>query len=294
MARRPESFNEVAALYDRARPLYPQAVIDDLFALTAAQVGDHILEIGCGTGQMTVPLAERGLRVTALEPGADLAAIARAKLAAYPDTEVVERRFEDYDLPPEPFDLVVSATAFHWVDPNVRVTKSAAALKPGGYLAIIHTHWGVGTRRDTFGVRSQSCYERWEPEAEPGFVPPVTADLPATRPELDDSPSFASVEHHLYEQVNHYSTASYLDLLGTFSNIRGLGAAAREGLLTCLGQLIDGEFGGKLARSDTRELWLARIPMVGKALPRFGGLMSSLRGLPVRKPGLYANDGRGS
>lgn len=258
MTRRPESFNEVAALYDQARPLYPDAMIDDLFALTGLQPGDQVLEIGCGTGQITVPLARRGVRVTALEPGADLAAIARAKLAAYAHARVVERRFEDYELPAEPFDLVVSATAFHWVDPEIRVTKSAAALKPGGHLAIIQTHWGVSEHLGTFSVRSQSCYERWGPSAEPGFVLPTIPDLPATNPELDDSPSFASIEHQLYEQVNHYSTASFLDLLRTFSDIRGLGAAARDGLLSCLGQLIDGEFNGELARSDTRELWLAR------------------------------------
>jgi SAM-dependent methyltransferase len=258
MTRRPESFNEVAALYDAARPLYPLAVTDDLVALTGAGPGDRVLEIGCGTGQMTVPLAERGMHITALEPGAGLAAIARANLAAYPHAVVVERRFEEYELPPEHFDLVVSATAFHWVDPEVRVIKSAAALKPGGHLAIIHTHWGVGEHRDAFSVRSQSCYERWDPETEPGFVLPVTADLPPVREELAGSPGFDSIKHRLYEQINHYSTASYLDLLRTFSNIRGLDAAAREGLLACLGQLIDDEFSGSLARSDTRELWLAR------------------------------------
>jgi SAM-dependent methyltransferase len=258
MTRRPDSFNKIAALYDQSRPLYPQSVIDDLFALTGLQPGDQVLEIGCGTGQITVPLAERGVRITALEPGADLAAIARTKLAAYPAAVVVERRFEDYDLPREPFDLVVSATAFHWVDPSIRVTKSASALNRGGYLAIIHTHWGVGARRDAFGGRSQPCYDRWDTEAEPGFVPPVIADLPATRPELASSASFAVVEHRLYEQVNHYSTTSYLNLLRTFSNIQGLDQAARESLLSCLGQVLDCEFNGELARSDTRELWLAR------------------------------------
>jgi hypothetical protein len=132
------------------------------------------------------------------------------------------------------------------------------ALRPGGYLAIIHTHWGVGTHRDEFSVRSQLCYDRWDPDAEPGFMPPVITDLPATRPELADSPRFAAIQHRLYEQVNHYSTASYLDLLRTFSNIQGLDADVRERLLTCLGQVIDSEFHGTLARSDTRELWLAR------------------------------------
>lgn len=258
MTRRPDSFNEVAALYDAARPLYPPAVLDDLVALTGIQPGDKVLEIGCGTGQITVPLAERGLRITALEPGPALAGITRDKLAAYPGTVVVERRFEDYNLPPEPFDLVISATAFHWVDPGIRVTKAARALKPSGFLAIIHTHWGVGTHRDEFGVRSQPCYERWDTETEPGFVPPVIADLPATRAELADSLSFGDVEHRVYEQLNDYSTASYLDLLRTFSNIQGLDPAARDGLLACLGALLDGEFHGRLTRSDTRELWLTQ------------------------------------
>jgi SAM-dependent methyltransferase len=258
MTRRPDSFNEVAALYDAARPLYPNALLADLVALTCLQPGDRVLEIGCGTGQLTVPLAERGVQITALEPGANLAAIARGNLAAYPDSVVVERRFEDYDLPPEPFDLVVSATAFHWVDPGIRVTKAARALKQRGYLAIIHTHWGLGAHRDAFGVRSQRCWERWDTEAEPGFVEPVIADLPATRPELADSPSFGPVEHRVYEQFNDYSTDSYLNLLRTFSNIQGLDAAARDGLLACLGTVLDGEFNGKLTRADTRELWLAR------------------------------------
>jgi SAM-dependent methyltransferase len=263
MPRRPDSFDAVAAIYDAARPLYPNAVLDDLVALTGLQPADRVLEIGCGTGQLTVPLAERGVQITALEPGGNLAAVARGKLAAYPGAVVVERRFEDYDLPHEPFDLVVSATAFHWVDPGIRVTKAARALRQGGYLAIIHTHWGLGTHRDTFGASSQRCWERWDPEVEPGFVEPVIADLPATRPELADSPSFGPVEHRVYEQLNDYSTASYLDLLRTFSNIQGLDAAARDGLLTCLGQLIDEEFNGKLTRSDTRELWLAQA--VGSA-----------------------------
>lgn len=257
MARRSESFNEVADLYDRARPLYPPEVVEDLFGLTGIQPGDRVLEIGSGTGQMTVPMAERGLRITALEPGAELAAIARTKLAAYADAEVIECRFEDYELPPEPFKLVVSATAFHWVDPEIRVAKSSAALAHGGYLAIIHTHWGVGRHSDSFTTRSQSCYERWDPEAQHGFVPPTTDELPTTRPELEKSPTFASIQHRFYEQVNRYTTASYLDLLRTFSNVQGLDAAARHGLLACLGQLIDDEFNGKLIRSDLRELWLA-------------------------------------
>jgi SAM-dependent methyltransferase len=258
MTRRPESFNEVADLYERARPLYPQELVEDLLTLTGIQPGHRVLEIGSGTGQITVPLAARGLRITALEPGGKLAAIARSKLASYPAVRVIECRFEDYQLPAEAFDLVIAATAWHWLDPAVRVAKSGAALKADGYLAIIHTHWGVGQHRDLFSVRSQYCYERWDPAAGPGFVPPTIDELPTTRPELRDSPAFVSIQHRFYEQQNRYTAASYLDLLGTFSNIRGLDAGARDGLLACLGGLIDRDFDGELTRHDLRELWLAR------------------------------------
>lgn len=259
LTHRAETFNQVAALYDRARPPYPQALLDDLIALTGIQAGDHILEIGSGTGHFTIPLADLGMRITAVEPGQNLAAITRAKLAEHPDAVVVECTFEDYELPPEPFDHVVSATAFHWVDPQIRVVKSGAALKPGGYLAIIQTYWGVGAQRDVFEVRSQRCYDRWRRGDEPRYVPPVIAELPDTRPDLAEAEAFTVAAHRLYEQVNHYTTSSYLDLVRTFATIQELDSATREGLLACLGQLIDEEFGGELERSDTRELWLAKF-----------------------------------
>lgn len=245
-------------LYDRARPRYPRELVEDLFRLTGLRAGDRVLEIGCGTGQMTLPLAERGVRLIALEPGDALAALARRNLAGHPAAQVVESTFEAYRLPDAPFDLVISATAFHWIDPEIRVCKAAEALRPGGHLAVVETHWGAGPERDPFSVRSQDCYLRWDPEARPGFLPPTRKELPATRPELENAPAFGSVQRHLYEQLNRYSARGYVDLLGTFSNVRGLDEPARAGLLTCLGDLVDREFAGTLTRSDTRELWLAR------------------------------------
>jgi SAM-dependent methyltransferase len=258
VTRRPESFNEVTALYDRARPGYPPQLVEDLVRLTGLGAGDRVLEIGCGTGQMTLPLAERGVRLTALEPGDALAGLARENLAGYPTVEVLESTFEAYRLPETPFDLVISATAFHWIDPGIRVVKAARALRPGGYLAVVESHWGAGRGRDPFSVRSQDCYLRWDPESRPGFLPPTLDQLPSGRPELEQAPWFESVQRRLYEQVNEYSADRYLDLLGTFSNVLGLDDPARDGLLRCLGELIDREFGGSLTRTDTRELWLAR------------------------------------
>ena len=98
------TFDQAAELYDRARPRYPTGLFDDLAELAGIGPGSSVLEIGPGTGQATVALAERGCRVVAVELGAALAAVARRNLARFPAVEVVTAPFEDWPLPEEPFD----------------------------------------------------------------------------------------------------------------------------------------------------------------------------------------------
>lgn len=98
-----------------------------------------MLEIGLGTGQATRDFAARGCSIVAVERGARLAERACDELAGFPNVEVVTSSFEEWPLPDEGFDCVLAATSFHWLDPAVRVTKSAAALRPGGVLATIAT-----------------------------------------------------------------------------------------------------------------------------------------------------------
>ncbi|QOV40750.1 methyltransferase domain-containing protein [Streptomyces ferrugineus] len=125
------TFDEDAERYDRARPGYPSELYDDLDELAGAGAGSRVLEVGCGTGQATVPLAGRGCRVTAVEAGPRMAAIARRDLAGAAGVEVVTAEFERWPLPEVSYDVVVSATAtaLHWIDPAVRVAKAADALR---------------------------------------------------------------------------------------------------------------------------------------------------------------------
>ncbi|MEJ8852485.1 class I SAM-dependent methyltransferase [Variovorax rhizosphaerae] len=148
--RRRESFDEVARLYDSARPGYPRALINDLLDFTALREGGRVLEIGCGIGQLTVPLAELEVFLVAVELGANLADVAREKLSRFGRAEVIVADFDQWVLPDQPFDLVVAATAFHWLDPDRRIQKCVYALRPGGTLAVIDTHWGVRTGDDPF------------------------------------------------------------------------------------------------------------------------------------------------
>src|SRR5438874_11297596 len=111
-------FDEIAAEYDRRRPAYPDELIDQACQVAGIGRGDHVLEVGCGSGQLTRSLAARGLHVTALEPGENLIALARRNLAGAGEVEFVTARFEDALLPREKFHAVFSASAFHRIEPK--------------------------------------------------------------------------------------------------------------------------------------------------------------------------------
>lgn len=130
-------FNEVAVEYDRNRPPYPDALVDQACEVAGIRDGDRVLEIGCGTGQLTRSLLARGLRVTALEPGDQLIRIAEENLKDAGDVELVHARLEDMQLPRESYGAVFSASAIHWVDPDLGWRKIADALAPSGTLALI-------------------------------------------------------------------------------------------------------------------------------------------------------------
>jgi SAM-dependent methyltransferase len=251
------TFNEAAELYDRVRPGYPAALFDDLAGLAPLGPGHRILEIGCGTGQATVPLARYGGRVVAVELGAEMASVARRNLDGQPAVEVVVAPFEDWPLPAEPFDVVFSATAFHWIDPSVRVAKAAAALRPGGVLATVNTiHAAGGT--EAFFVDVQDCYERHDPTAEPGLRLPAADDVGRDDRELVESGRFAPAVFHHYQWEREYSTVEYRDLLLTYSGHRALPAPARAALLACITDLIDTRYGGRVAKRYLNELRTAR------------------------------------
>jgi ubiquinone/menaquinone biosynthesis C-methylase UbiE len=145
MSRRPEAtargygkvFDEIAAEYDRHRPAYPDKLIDQACQVAGIGSGDHVLEVGCGSGQLTRALLARGVHVTAVEPGQNLIALARRNLDGAGAVEFVNAQFEDAVLPREQFQAVFSASAFHWVDPKVSWQKAADVLVPGGTLALV-------------------------------------------------------------------------------------------------------------------------------------------------------------
>jgi SAM-dependent methyltransferase len=165
-------FDTVAAEYDHSRPTYPDELVARACEAAGLTAGDRVLEIGCGTGQLTRSLVARGLHVTAVEPGANLIELAREAIDGPCTVEFVNRRFEDVS-PGGAFAAAFSASAFHWIDPDVSWRKAARSLRPGGIFALIQ-YTGVVDKRtaadDDELVAALAC-----------AAPAIAADWPELR-----------------------------------------------------------------------------------------------------------------
>jgi protein-L-isoaspartate O-methyltransferase len=107
-------FDEVAEIYHRVRPGYPDEVFADLAAIAGIGASSSVFEVGCGTGQATGSLASLGCSVTAVEPGPGMAALASRNLAGLTNVEVEVSRFEDQEDRGRRFDALVAASAWLW------------------------------------------------------------------------------------------------------------------------------------------------------------------------------------
>lgn len=128
-------FDGVAQLYDSCRLGYPTELVEHLLTTAGLSDGSAILEVGCGTGQLTDQLARRHYDVTAIDIGPAMLAGARRRVGA--GVRFRLSSFEQLTSADDSFDLVVSAAAFHWIDPEVRFDKAARLLRPRGWLAVL-------------------------------------------------------------------------------------------------------------------------------------------------------------
>ena len=249
------TFDGVAERYDAVRPTYPQAVVDDLVALSGIEPGraDRVLETGCGTGQLTVDLARRGLDVTAVELGPALAAVARRN-PPFPNARVAVGAFEEYAVA-EPDDAVVAATSFHWIAPEVRLTRTAAALRPGGALAVVEVR--PSQAAPSLLRRRQQCIGASTPPPRP--IPPARrgddpAGVPGNSTRHRCSARCSGAVTSGSSPTPRRPTARCCSPTRTTSRCP---THLREGLLDCIDALIDARYGGTVTKRYLAELVVA-------------------------------------
>lgn len=226
---RAESFGADAEQYDRARPSYPAALIDALVADNPAAV----LDVGCGTGIASRLLAERGCDVLGVEPDSRMAALARAHR-----TDVELATFEAWDPEGRRFDLLVSAQAWHWVEPAMAAAKAASVLTEHGRIGLF---WNRGHPPDELKPELERAYSRHAPGLERYSVLLGNSEdrFSATADSLLATERFDNVELRTFGNAVEYTTEQWLDHLPTHSDHRVLEAEARGRLLDAIAEVID-------------------------------------------------------
>lgn len=252
------AFDGVASTYDQIRPDYPAKVIDDLITVTELGNESKILEIGPGTGQLTLQLARKGFDILALEIGKNLFEICRRNLSPFPSVRIENGDFDHYELPSTSVDLVVAATSYHWLDPASRITRIASLLRDRGTMAIIDTvHVNGGSRQ--FFRDTQDCYMKWDPNTKEKYELPEASEVETSKWESETSDLFTTLFQGRYFYNRHYSASDYISLMKTYSDVASLGEDNRKGILNCIGTLIDSRYQGKITKRYLIELFVARI-----------------------------------
>ncbi len=254
-----ETFNRVADQYDRNRPGYPLAVFADVTQIAGLNQNSRLLEIGCGTGHATIQFAQHGYQIHCIELGENMAALARQRLASFPQVSITIADFDSF-TPTASYNLIYAATAYHWLNPQTRVPRLAALLEPSGWLAVWRNHHACtnGASSD-FYAAAQEIYKREAPTLAAKFCGLLTAEK-ILQPEVDEWQSsglFADVLVHTYLWSRDYTAQEYVEMLNTHSDHQLLPASTRARLFDQLTQLAN-THGGKITKEYVTLLHLAQ------------------------------------
>ena len=253
-------FGEVADLYDKARAGYADQIVDGVLAFAGGSPHDiRAVEVGAGTAKATVAFAARGVGILALEPDPAMAAVAARNCAPFPRVRIEVRTFEEWRPDAQRFELLFSAQAWHWVDPEVRWTKAASVLVPGGTVAIFwhRTDW----RGEELRAELEAVYRRLNPElfakdpSFPGLTPRSGED--DLRAEMTATGLFTDPVVHTRPWSASFTADAFVDLLSTQSDHRLVDDHSRSTLFDALRELVAAA-GGRVTVPHATALVLAR------------------------------------
>ena len=234
--RRAESFGVAAERYDRSRPTYPDALIDDILGPERSVL--DVLDVGCGTGIASRLMQARRARVLGVEVDERMAEVARRL-----GTPVEVAKIEDWDPAGRTFDRVTAAQAWHWVDPTSGAAKAAEVLRPGGRLCLF---WNQGEPPAPVRSRLDEVYGRLAPGAESYSVLLGYGQVDGygtVRDAIRECARLTDPEDRTFTWSRTYTREQWLDQLPTHSDHAVMEADQLAQVLDEVGAVID-ELGG--------------------------------------------------
>ena len=251
------TFDTVAETYAAIRPGYPEELYREIFSYRPLGPDSRAVEVGIGGGQATLPILKTGCQVTAAEYGVNFSRLCREKFREFPGFSVRTGRFEELEFAPGAFDLVYSASAFHWVPEEIGYPKVFSMLKPGGAFARFAHHPYGDKGRPELDEAIQRLYAVYmDSSVRP---PEYTGEMAQKRAKVALEYGFTEIKSHIFSAVRPYTAGEYVRLLSTYSDHIALEEGARREFFAGIKQAIE-KHGGEITIYDTVDLQLARRP----------------------------------
>lgn len=251
------TFNSQAEKYEKMRPGYVAELYNDIFKMIDIDKDSNVIEIGIGGGQATLPMLKTNCKLTAVEYGKNFADVCSKKFKLYPNFSVVVGKFEDVYFENGSFDLIYSASAFHWIPEEVGYKKVYALLKSGGVFARFSNHPYKDKSREDLHEAIQNVYAIYMPKSSPPTE--YTERKAFDKAAVASKYGFIDIFYKLYHRTRTFTAKQYTELLGTYSDHIAIEEKTRNRFFSEIEAVIN-SFGGQIRIYDTIELQLARKP----------------------------------
>lgn len=254
------TFDTVAPIYEKLRPGYVDELYQTIFDYIPIHESSNVIEIGIGSGQATLPVLKTGCKFTAVEYGENFSKLCREKFRDYPNFSVITEKFENVELENEAYDLVFSASAFHWIPEEAGYSKVFSILKSGGAFARFanHPYCGKGDPalmeeiEKLYGMYYYDFYNRKQE-----FPREYTEEQARLGAMVAEKYGFQDIRYALFYRTRTFSAKEYTTLLGTYSDHIAIEEPIRLEFFSKIEDVI-AEHGGKITIYDTIDLQLAR------------------------------------
>ena len=254
------TFDTVASIYEKLRPGYVEELYRTIFDYISIDERSCVVEVGSGGGQATGPILEKGCRLTAVEYGEKFSKLLKEKFKDYPGFSVITGKFEDTELDENAYDLVFSASAFHWVPEQIGYEKVFSILKKGGAFARFANHPFKDKGNPALSMEMDNIYDEYyytyyNRKREP--ITEYTEQQAKDRAMIAEKYGFTDIRYALFTRERVFSAKEYIQLLGTYSDHIAIEETVRRKFFSKIEEAIDAH-GGTITIYDTIDLQLAR------------------------------------
>lgn len=254
------TFDTVASTYEKLRPGYVEELYQVLFDYISINENSNVVEVGSGGGQATAPMLVTGCRLTAVEYGEQFSELLKEKFKEYQNFSVITGKFEDTEFDENVFDLVFSASAFHWVPEKIGYEKVFSMLKSGGVFARFANHPYRDKGNPALSEEIDNIYDEYYNKfhnRKREVLTEYTEEQAKNRAMIADKYGFTDIRYALFYRERVFSAKEYVELLGTYSDHIAIEESIRTKFFSRIEEAIN-KHGGTITIYDTIDLQLAR------------------------------------